>query len=135
MKLTTIVFTSLTTLILTTLPAKADGGANCGNFETQVQAQYYLQQNFNDPAGLDGNFNGIACEHLTGKHSLVIKEQWNIWRSKLAGMSIKEATIVFNQIPVKTGKNTYLLQSPYNEKENIKLLGNYNKIVRASGTF
>lgn len=35
---------------------------NCSDFDTQAQAQDVLVQDLNDPHGLDGDVDGIACE-------------------------------------------------------------------------
>jgi micrococcal nuclease len=45
-------------------PLPPDGDYNCGDFETQEQAQYVLENKSGDPHGLDGDGNGIACELL-----------------------------------------------------------------------
>jgi hypothetical protein len=37
---------------------------NCDDFATQEEAQAYLQQWPSDPSNLDGDNDGIACEHL-----------------------------------------------------------------------
>jgi len=46
-------------------PLPPDGDYNCGDFETQEQAQYALENESGDPHGLDGDGNGVACESLT----------------------------------------------------------------------
>ena len=45
-------------------PLPPDGDYNCGDFETQEQAQYVLENESGDPHGLDGDGNGVACESL-----------------------------------------------------------------------
>ena len=45
-------------------PLPPDGNYNCGDFETQEQAQYILENEPDDPHGLDGDGNGVACESL-----------------------------------------------------------------------
>jgi len=45
-------------------PLPSDGDYNCGDFETQEQAQYVLENESGDPHGLDGDGNGVACESL-----------------------------------------------------------------------
>jgi len=45
-------------------PLPPDGDYNCGDFETQEQAQYVLENELGDPHGLDGDGNEIACESL-----------------------------------------------------------------------
>jgi micrococcal nuclease len=45
-------------------PLPPDGDYNCGDFETQKQAQYVLENKSGDPHGLDRDRNGIACESL-----------------------------------------------------------------------
>jgi len=45
-------------------PLPPDGDYNCGDFETQEQAQYVLENESGDPHGLDGDGNEIACESL-----------------------------------------------------------------------
>lgn len=37
---------------------------DCSDFDTQAQAQAVLDENPDDPSGLDGDGNGIACESL-----------------------------------------------------------------------
>jgi outer membrane biosynthesis protein TonB len=37
---------------------------DCGDFDTQAQAQAVLEDNPDDPSGLDGDGNGLACESL-----------------------------------------------------------------------
>jgi len=46
-------------------PLPADGDYNCGDFETQEQAQYVLENESGDPHGLDADGNGVACESLS----------------------------------------------------------------------
>lgn len=45
-------------------PLPPDGDYNCGDFETQEQAQYVLENESGDPHDLDGDGNGVACESL-----------------------------------------------------------------------
>ena len=45
-------------------PLPPDGDYNCGDFETQDQAQYVLENKSGDPHSLDGDGNGMACESL-----------------------------------------------------------------------
>jgi len=45
-------------------PLPPDSDYNCGDFETQEQAQYVLENESGDPHGLDGDGNGVACESL-----------------------------------------------------------------------
>jgi micrococcal nuclease len=45
-------------------PLPSDGDYNCGDFETQEQAQYVLENESGDPHGLDADGNGVACESL-----------------------------------------------------------------------
>jgi len=45
-------------------PVPADGDYNCGDFDTQEQAQTVLERNFGDPHRLDGDGNGEACKSL-----------------------------------------------------------------------
>lgn len=45
-------------------PLPPDGDYDCGDFETQEQAQYVLENESGDPHGLDGDGNGVACESL-----------------------------------------------------------------------
>jgi len=45
-------------------PVPADGDYNCGDFDTQEQAQTVLERDSSDPHGLDGNDDGVACESL-----------------------------------------------------------------------
>ena len=45
-------------------PLPPDGDYNCGDFETQEQAQYVLENESGDPHGLDADRNGVACESL-----------------------------------------------------------------------
>jgi len=45
-------------------PLPSDGDYDCGDFETQEQAQYVLENEPGDPHGLDGDGNGVACESL-----------------------------------------------------------------------
>jgi len=45
-------------------PLPPDGDYDCGDFETQEQAQYVLENESGDPHGLDRDGNGIACESL-----------------------------------------------------------------------
>jgi len=45
-------------------PEPADGDYNCGDFDTQEQAQYVLENEPGDPYGLDRDGNGVACESL-----------------------------------------------------------------------
>jgi micrococcal nuclease len=49
-------------LEIPTLPP--DGDYNCGDFDTQEQAQYVLENTPDDPHGLDGDGDGVACESL-----------------------------------------------------------------------
>jgi len=46
-------------------PLPLDGDYNCGDFETQAQAQYVLENESGDPHGLDRDGNGAACESLS----------------------------------------------------------------------
>ena len=45
-------------------PLPPDGDYDCGDFETQEQAQYVLENESGDPHRLDGDGNGIACGSL-----------------------------------------------------------------------
>ncbi|ELY50493.1 thermonuclease family protein [Natronococcus jeotgali] len=45
-------------------PVPADGDYNCGDFDTQEQAQYVLENADGDPHRLDADGDGIACETL-----------------------------------------------------------------------
>jgi micrococcal nuclease len=45
-------------------PLPPDGDYNCGDFDTQEQAQQVLERTSGDPHGLDGDGNGVACESL-----------------------------------------------------------------------
>jgi micrococcal nuclease len=45
-------------------PLPQDGDYNCGDFETQEQAQYILENESGDPHGLDRDGNEVACESL-----------------------------------------------------------------------
>ena len=45
-------------------PVPADGDYNCGDFDTQEQAQYVLEDESGDPHGLDRDGDGVACESL-----------------------------------------------------------------------
>ncbi|WP_198668081.1 thermonuclease family protein [Saliphagus sp. LR7] len=45
-------------------PLPDDGDYNCGDFETQEQAQAVLDGESGDPHGLDGDGDGVACESL-----------------------------------------------------------------------
>ena len=40
------------------------GRINCDNFTCQGEAQAFLEDDPSDPEGLDGDGDGIACEHL-----------------------------------------------------------------------
>ena len=42
------------------------GAVNCRNFATQGDAQAYLERDRSDPAGLDADHNGVACEDYFG---------------------------------------------------------------------
>lgn len=44
--------------------AGAQGDLDCGNFRSQAEAQANLNANPNDPNGLDGNNDGVACENF-----------------------------------------------------------------------
>lgn len=46
-----------------TIPAKAQG-LNCGDFGSQQEAQAVLDADPSDPNGLDGDYDGVACESL-----------------------------------------------------------------------
>ncbi|MFD1643946.1 excalibur calcium-binding domain-containing protein [Halohasta litorea] len=46
-------------------PLPPDGDYNCGDFETQEQAQHVLENQSGDPHGLDRDGDGIACESLS----------------------------------------------------------------------
>jgi|AntDeeMetagen134_2_1112570.scaffolds.fasta_scaffold13537_1 hypothetical protein len=43
-------------------PVPEDGDYNCGEFETQEQTQYVLENESGGPHGLDGDGNGVAYE-------------------------------------------------------------------------
>lgn len=45
-------------------PVPADGDYNCGDFDTQEQAQTVPERDSSDPLGLDGGGDGEACESL-----------------------------------------------------------------------
>lgn len=45
-------------------PLPPDGDYNCGDFDTQDQAQYVLENESGDPHGLDADSDGVACESL-----------------------------------------------------------------------
>ena len=45
-------------------PLPPNGDYNCGDFETQEQAQYALENESGDPHGLDRDGDGVACESL-----------------------------------------------------------------------
>lgn len=45
-------------------PLPSDGDYNCGDFDTQDQAQYVLENEPGDPHGLDADSDGVACESL-----------------------------------------------------------------------
>lgn len=45
-------------------PLPPDGDYNCGDFDTHDQAQYVLENTPDDPHGLDGDSDGVACEGL-----------------------------------------------------------------------
>lgn len=45
-------------------PLLVDGDYNCGNFDTQEQAQYVLEETSGDPHRLDADGDGVACETL-----------------------------------------------------------------------
>ncbi|MWG34800.1 nuclease [Halomarina oriensis] len=45
-------------------PVPADGDYNCGDFDTQEQAQTVLEDEPGDPHRLDGDGDGVACESL-----------------------------------------------------------------------
>lgn len=45
-------------------PLPPDGDYNCGDFDTQEQAQHVLEDSSGDPHGLDRDDDGIACESL-----------------------------------------------------------------------
>lgn len=45
-------------------PLPADGDYNCGDFDTQEQAQYVLEDTSGDPHRLDADGDGVACETL-----------------------------------------------------------------------
>jgi hypothetical protein len=44
-------------------PAGAQGDLDCGDFDSQADAQANLEANPSDPNGLDGNDDGEACEN------------------------------------------------------------------------
>jgi micrococcal nuclease len=46
-------------------PLPPDGDYDCGDFETQEQAQYVLENESGDPHGLDRDGNGVGCESLS----------------------------------------------------------------------
>lgn len=54
-------------LTMLSAPAYADHGLNCPDFDTQAEAQAYLEERPSDPEGLDRDNDGIACEtHFGG---------------------------------------------------------------------
>lgn len=47
-------------------PSPASGDRDCSDFDSQPEAQEVLEDNPNDPNGLDGDYDGVACEELPG---------------------------------------------------------------------
>lgn len=122
---------TLASLSISTTKAVATGGANCDNFSSQPEAQifyinnmlnvnqgvlddYYLALGYSqsevnaivrkkyDSGNLDGDNNGIACEHLPGYTSFVNKKTWRVLKYNLKffkNVGLKELTVFFNTIP------------------------------------
>lgn len=65
----TILVSALTVGGTSTVFADHSGDMNCGDFETQPEAQEHMEAHENDPDGLDRDDDGIACENLPGGDS------------------------------------------------------------------
>lgn len=64
-------------------PSGADGSFNCADFDSQPQAQEFLDANPSDPNGLDADNDGLACESKTSADGLVL----NIGHRGAAGLA------------------------------------------------
>lgn len=62
----------------------AGGDYNCGDFDTQEEAQEVYEQDPSDPHGLDGDNDGEACETLPGGSSASLETSFSFIRSLFA---------------------------------------------------
>jgi micrococcal nuclease len=47
-------------------PSPSSGDRDCADFDSRPEAQEFLQDDPSDPSGLDGDYDGQACEELPG---------------------------------------------------------------------
>lgn len=65
------------------LPAIGQGVFDCDDFATQEAAQFILDQNPNDPFGLDPDNNGLACDALDGGVEATVATASDVERAPL----------------------------------------------------
>ncbi len=56
----------------------AGGDMNCGDFSDWEEAQDYYDTDTSDPSGLDGDYDGIACESLPGAPSALAGDSGDV---------------------------------------------------------
>jgi micrococcal nuclease len=64
---------------------------DCADFDSQAEAQEVLEDDPSDPNGLDGDYDGVACEDLPGGNSVSLSASPSVSSSASAGGGLPPA--------------------------------------------
>jgi micrococcal nuclease len=64
---------------------------DCADFDSQAEAQEVLEDDPSDPNGLDGDYDGVACEDLPGGSSVSLSASPSVSPSASAGGGLPPA--------------------------------------------
>ena len=101
---------------------------NCDDFAWWDDAQDFYEADTSDPSGLDGDYDGIACEHLPGAPSSAVPAPDA--SASLPPVYRPDPGSTYGAISPETGRPRTVYVRPYTRADGTRVRGHYRSAPR-----